>query len=133
MIATKGPSMSLGGSLGCPLGCPGRASLKNRARYLFGANSLICERCGKESGVDSWRVDAGLDYMLMRERIEEFLRSRPGAYCANCVGRELPAIPRFVHDAIEGMRSRKFVVGDVVCAGCGERKQTIRINVDALG
>jgi len=88
---------------------------------------------GKESGVDSWRVDAGLDYMLMRERIEEFLCSRPGAYCANCVGRELPAIPRFVHDAIEGMRSRKFVVGDVVCAGCGERKQTIRINVDALG
>jgi hypothetical protein len=114
--------MSLGGSLGCPLGCPGRASLKNRARYLFGANSLICERCGKESGVDSWRVDAGLDYIVMRERIEEFLRSRPGAYCANCVGRELPAIPRFVHDAIGGMRSRKFVVGDVVCAGCGERK-----------
>src|SRR5271154_3178253 len=87
-IATKGPAMSLGGTLRCPLGCPGPPSLKNRARYLFGANSLICERCGKESGVDSWNADAGLDYMLMHERIEGFLRSssRPRAYCANCIG-----------------------------------------------
>jgi hypothetical protein len=85
--------------------------------------------------VDSWNVDAGLDYMSMHERIEGFLRSssQPRAYCANCIGRELPAIPRFVHDAIESMRSRKFIVSDAFCAGCGERKQTIRINVDALG
>jgi hypothetical protein len=119
--------MSLGGSLKCPLGCPGLPSLKNRVPYLLGANSLICERCGKESGVDSWNVDA--DFVPMHERIEGFLRSssRPGTYCADCIGRELPAIPRFIHDAIEVMRGRNFVVSDAICGGGGQHKRTIGV------